>query len=161
MGYKEPKEEGEEPVLTLHQEPELEGAAIVLESATGAIRALVGGWDYGRSKFNRAIQAKRQVGSAFKPFVWAAALEMGYTPADTIFDSPTVYEGAEQVANYSPRNNSRKYYGIVTLRRALLAGGVAIVVAESRSARGVRRGAVPLRAGPQGGGSGIAGNQVD
>jgi penicillin-binding protein 1A len=114
--------EGEEApleVVRLEQEPELEGAAIVLESSTGAIRAMVGGWDFDRSSFNRATQAKRQVGSAFKPFVFGAALETGFTPADTIFDAPTVFPGANNVPSYSPRNFYRKYYGITTLRRAL------------------------------------------
>ena len=106
-------------IVHLEQEPELEGAAIVLESATGAVRAMVGGWDFDRSSFNRATQAKRQVGSAFKVFVFGAALETGFTPADTIFDAPTVFPGANNVPSYSPRNFYRQYYGITTLRRAL------------------------------------------
>jgi penicillin-binding protein 1A len=113
-------EEGEgEPLLVLEQEPELEGAALVLESSSGAVRAMVGGWDFERSSFNRATQAKRQVGSAFKAFVYGAALENGFTAADTIFDSPVIFEGANNVPNYSPRNFYRQYNGIVTLRRAL------------------------------------------
>ncbi|MEO8275995.1 MAG: PBP1A family penicillin-binding protein [Thermoanaerobaculia bacterium] len=103
----------------LEQEPEVEGAAIVLESATGAVRAMVGGWDFHRNKFNRADQAKRQVGSAFKPFVFGAALENGFTPADTLFDAPTLFLGADGLASYSPRNYYRRYYGLLTLRRAL------------------------------------------
>ncbi|MCB1034082.1 MAG: transglycosylase domain-containing protein, partial [Acidobacteria bacterium] len=79
----EADEEGGLGELMLEQEPRVEGAAIVLESATGAIRALIGGWDFDRSKFDRALQAKRQVGSAFKTFVWGTALEAGYTAADT------------------------------------------------------------------------------
>jgi penicillin-binding protein 1A len=122
----EPEGDGEqrpEPFLMLTQEPELEGALLVLESATGAVRAMVGGWDYERSKFNRAVQAKRQVGSAFKPFVYGAALETGFTPADTLFDGPAVFPGADdemnEVMNYSPRNYYRRYEGIITIRRAL------------------------------------------
>ena len=106
-------------VVHLEQEPELEGAAIVLESSTGAVRAMVGGWDFDRSSFNRATQARRQVGSAFKPFVFGAALETGFTAADTIFDAPTVFPGANNLPSYSPRNFYRQYYGITTLRRAL------------------------------------------
>ncbi len=105
--------------LALQQEPRLEGAVLVLESASGAIRALVGGWDFQRSKFDRATQARRQVGSAFKPLVYGAALETGFTPADTLFDAPAAFPGAEGQPTYSPRNYYRRYYGILTLRRAL------------------------------------------
>lgn len=106
-------------VMHLEQEPELEGAVVVLESATGAVRAMVGGWDFNRNEFNRVSQAKRQVGSAFKPFVFGAAFESGFTPADTLFDGPTVFPGANNEPTYSPRNHSRRYYGILTLRAAL------------------------------------------
>lgn len=105
--------------LVLEQEPELEGAVVVLESATGAVRAMVGGYDFERSKFNRITQAARQVGSSFKPFVYAAAFENGYTPADTLFDAPIALPGADGRASYSPLNYYRRYYGIITLRRAL------------------------------------------
>jgi len=107
------------PAWTVQQEPAMEGAAIVLESATGAVRALVGGWDFQRSKFDRATQASRQVGSAFKPFVFGAAFESGFTPADTLFDAPAVFAGADGLPSYSPRNYYRRYYGVLTLRRAL------------------------------------------
>ncbi len=113
------KDEAQPPTLVLEQEPELEGALVVLESASGAIRAMVGGWSFERSKFNRVTQARRQVGSAFKPFVVGAALENGLTAADTLFDAPTVFAGANNVFNYSPRNYYPRYYGITTLRRAL------------------------------------------
>ena len=115
----EPGEEDDEPHLVLEQAPEIEGAAVVVESATGAVRGMVGGWSYDRSKFNRVTQAKRQVGSAFKPFVFGAALETGFTPADTLLDAPVVFLGADNKPSYSPRNYYRKYYGIVTLRRML------------------------------------------
>ncbi len=105
--------------LALRQEPQIEAALLMIESSSGAVRAMVGGWDYGRSQFNRATQARRQVGSAFKPFVFGAALEAGYTPADTIFDAPVVFPGADLLMNYSPRNYKREYLGIITLRRAL------------------------------------------
>jgi len=116
-------EAGEEPgtlgALHLEREPNLEAAAIVIESSTGAIRAMVGGWDFRRSQFNRATQARRQTGSAFKPLVFGAALEVGYTPADTIFDAPVVFPGADATLTYSPRNFYREYHGISTLRQAL------------------------------------------
>lgn len=105
--------------LHLRQEPEMEAALVMLESSTGAVRAMVGGWDYARSEFNRATQAKRQIGSSFKPFIFGAALEMGYTPADTLFDAPVVFRGQGNLPTYSPRNFTREYYGIMTLRRAL------------------------------------------
>ncbi len=107
------------PFWSLAQEPLLEGAAIVLDSASGAVRALVGGWNFNRNKFDRATQAQRQIGSAFKPFVYGAAFESGFTPADTLFDAPAVFVGADGLPSYSPRNYYRKYYGILTLRRAL------------------------------------------
>src|SRR5690606_10950459 len=103
----------------LEQEPEIEGAVLVVESATGAIRGLVGGWDFKRSKFDRALQAERQVGSAFKPFVYGAAFESGFTPADRVFDAPVSFLGADGQLSYSPRNYYRRYSGIMTLRRAL------------------------------------------
>jgi penicillin-binding protein 1A len=112
-------EEEEEVRLELQQEPELEGAAIVLESSSGAVRAMVGGWDFERSKFNRATQARRQVGSGFKPFVFGAALEAGFTAADTLFDAPTPFPAETEELTYSPRNYYRDYNGITTLRKAL------------------------------------------
>jgi penicillin-binding protein 1A len=111
--------EAAETRLMLEQEPELEGAVVVIESATGAVRAMAGGWDFERSKFNRATQAQRQVGSAFKPFVYGAALEMGFTPADTLLDAPAAFIGADAQLSYRPRNYYRGYFGILTLRRAL------------------------------------------
>jgi penicillin-binding protein 1A len=105
--------------LELAQEPQLEGAVVVLDSASGAVRALVGGWSEERNEFNRAIQAMRQPGSAFKTFVYGAAYEAGYTPADTLFDAPAVFLGGDQLPSYSPRNFYREYNGILTLRRGL------------------------------------------
>ncbi len=105
--------------LMLEQQPKMEAAALVLENSTGAIRAMVGGWDFDRNKFNRVTQARRQVGSAFKPFVYGAALEAGWTPADTLLDAPTSFIGADGKLSYRPENYYHKHYGIVTLRRAL------------------------------------------
>ena len=113
------EKEGDPPTLMLEQEPEIEAAVVVLESATGAVRAMVGGWDYNRNEFNRATQAMRQVGSAFKPFVAGAAFENGFTPADVLFDGPAIFPGAPNQPGYSPRNYYRKYYGITTLRQVI------------------------------------------
>jgi len=107
------------PRLMLEQQPKMEAAAVVLENSTGAIRAMVGGWDFDRNKFNRVTQARRQVGSSFKPFVYGAALEAGWTPADTLLDAPTSFIGADGKLSYRPENYYHKHYGIVTLRRAL------------------------------------------
>ena len=112
--------EDAEPLLMLEQQPELQGAAVVLESATGAVRAMVGGWDFSRNQFNRVTQARRQPGSAIKLFVYGAALEAGFTAADTVFDGPVWFTGSDNLPSYSPKNYyGDRYYGIVTLRRAL------------------------------------------
>lgn len=105
--------------LELVQAPQVEGAVLLLESSTGAVRAMVGGWDYERSEWNNATQAERQVGSLFKPLVFGAAFEHGFTPADTLFDAPAAFTGTADRLNYSPRNYYRKYLGILTLRKAL------------------------------------------
>lgn len=105
--------------VSLEAEPKVEGAIVVLDNRTGAILALVGGFDFNRSQFDRAMQAKRQVGSAFKPFVYATAFEQGYSPADTIFDAPVLLPDERGLPTYCPLNYYRKYYGIVTLRYAV------------------------------------------
>jgi len=105
--------------LTLEQEPREQGAVLILENSSGAIRAMVGGYDWTRSKFNRATQALRQAGSTFKPFVYLAALEQGYTPSDTIFDGPVSILYDPRRPPYRPANYEKTYSGIVTLRRAL------------------------------------------
>jgi penicillin-binding protein 1A len=80
---------------------------------------MVGGLDFGRSKFNRAVQAPRQIGSAFKPFVFAAAVDRGYTPASLIVDAPVSYSAGPGQPPYAPQNYDRKYEGTITLRRVL------------------------------------------
>jgi penicillin-binding protein 1A len=105
--------------ITLEQEPEAEAALVALDHSTGAVRALVGGFDFERSEFDRAIQARRQTGSAFKPFVFATAFAEGWTLADTVLDEPTVFLDARNPEPYQPENYSNKYYATLTLRRAL------------------------------------------
>jgi penicillin-binding protein 1A len=112
-------EETPELKLFLEQEPRMEAAAVVIEHRTGAVRAMVGGWDFDRNKFNRITQARRQVGSAFKPLVYGAALEAGWTPSDTLLDAPTYFRGGDGRMSYRPENYYKKHSGIVTLRRAL------------------------------------------
>jgi penicillin-binding protein 1A len=104
---------------SLEQVPALEGALLVLENRTGRILAMVGGYSFERSKFNRATQAVRQVGSAFKPFVYTAAIDRGYTPASTIVDAPVSFPTGPGQPAYSPQNYDHQYWGPVTLRRAL------------------------------------------
>ncbi len=105
--------------LALEQEPAAEAAFVALDPATGAVRALVGGFDFQRSEFDRATQAKRQTGSAFKPFVYAAALSSGLTLADTLLDEPTVFLDPRNPDPYQPENYTNLYYGTITLRTAL------------------------------------------
>jgi len=99
----------------------LEGALVALDPGTGEIRAMVGGRDYGRSQFNRAVQARRQPGSAFKPFVYAAAFDQGFTPATLLEDYPISYSIPQngRLFEWSPNNFDRQFRGPVTLRRAL------------------------------------------
>ncbi len=106
-------------LLHLTVEPKIQGAIVIIENSTGKIRAMVGGTDFEKSEFNRATQALRQAGSAFKPFTYATAFEKGQTPADLIYDAPvSIYAGPNQPL-YSPKNYYEEYYGIVTLREAL------------------------------------------
>jgi len=116
----EDSEEPEKPlVVDLLQEPEVEGALVAMDNRSGAILALVGGFDFQRSEFNRAVQSSLQCGSAFKPFVYLTAFEHGFTPADTVFDAPYLLPDGTGELTYCPKNYYEKYYGIVTLRRAL------------------------------------------
>jgi penicillin-binding protein 1A len=101
----------------------LQGAVVAIEPATGAIRALIGGRDFTESAFNRAVQAVRQPGSAFKPFIYAEALREGYRTTDILNDEPVSYPlpaGRGQTGPWSPQNFSRTYLGPVTLRVALM-----------------------------------------
>ena len=98
--------------------PSIEGAIVVIRPEDGAILAMVGGKDFTSSKFNRATQAKRQPGSAFKPFIFLAAIDTGITAADTIIDSPASYPGAKG-KRWTPENFSHRFYGPVTLRKTL------------------------------------------
>ncbi|HUF46276.1 MAG TPA: PBP1A family penicillin-binding protein [Vicinamibacterales bacterium] len=103
----------------LEQAPELQGAVVALDNHTGEILALVGGSSFDRSQFNRATQALRQVGSLFKPFVYATAIDRGYTAATLIDDSPTSFDAGPDQPPYEPQNYDREYRGFITLREAL------------------------------------------
>jgi len=105
--------------VKLDQEPLAEGALLALESRTGRIKAMVGGYNFERSKFNRATQARRQPGSSFKPFAAGAAIEEGYTAASLILDEPVRYVDPHVAEAYEPKNYDMKYEGWVTLRRMI------------------------------------------
>ena len=104
---------------TLEQAPEVEGAVLVLDNRTGQILTMVGGYSFERSKFNRATQAYRQVGSSFKPFVYTAAIDSGYTPVTLLMDTPVSFPGGAGQPAYAPLNYDRGFEGPITLRRAL------------------------------------------
>ncbi len=131
--YVLPSGEGE---ALLAQVPEVQGAFVALDPHDGSVVALSGGFDYDASKFNRVVQARRQPGSSFKPFIYSAALEAGFTPASVVLDAPVVYEapdaevgigqGAEPVdgeeaqqEDWRPGNDSGRFYGPTRLRDAL------------------------------------------
>ena len=104
---------------SLDQTPEIEGALLAIDNRTGQVRAMVGGFSFERSKFNRATQAFRQVGSAFKPFVYTAAIDRGYTPASIIMDAPVIFPGGAGQPPYAPQNYDHEFKGAITLRHAL------------------------------------------
>jgi penicillin-binding protein 1A len=103
----------------LAQNPEVEGALISVNARTGAIQALVGGYDYFKSKYNRVTQAKRQVGSNIKPFLYSSALEEGMTVATVINDAPVVFQDRNLEDTWKPENYSGRFYGPTRLRKAL------------------------------------------
>ena len=101
----------------LEQDSGAEGALVAIDNSTGEIKAMIGGRDFNLSKFNRATQALRQVGSSFKPYVYTAAIDEGASPDDTIVDAPVTFQTAS--GPYSPHNYDAKFEGTITLRRAL------------------------------------------
>ena len=103
--------------VSLEQDSGAEGAVIAIDNATGEIKAMVGGRDFNLSKFNRATQALRQVGSSFKPYVYTAVIDEGGSPDDTILDAPTTFNTPS--GPYTPHNYDEKFEGTITLRRAL------------------------------------------
>ena len=137
-------EDGVPSELTLEQQPLIEGAVVALDNRTGQIRVLIGGQSFARSKFNRATQARRQVGSLFKPIVYATSLDQGLTAASMFLDEPVSYVAGPNQPPYQPSNYDRKYEGLVTLRhaleqsrnipavKALEAAGPAAVVAQAK-----------------------------
>jgi len=113
--------------VQLEQEPVAQAALLAIDNPTGEIKAMVGGYDFEESKFNRATQAMRQTGSSFKVYVYATAIGQGSSPFDTVLDEPVVFRSGDQ--EYSPHNYDEKFEGRITLRRAL---------ADSRNVPAVR-----------------------
>ena len=105
--------------FVLAQEPQAQSALLSIEAETGHVKAMIGGRDYRNSQFNRAYQSRRQPGSAFKPVIYAAALDKGYTAASIIIDSPVVYEDTERDFIWKPRNSKEKFFGPTLFREAL------------------------------------------
>src|SRR3954462_6522929 len=112
-------EGGRPSALKLEQVPVVEGPRPAIDTRPGQIRAMVGGFSFARSKFNRATQARRQVGSLFKPIVYTTAIDGGFTPVSVFIDAPVSFDAGPGQPAYQPQNYDRKYEGPVTLRRAL------------------------------------------
>ncbi|WP_225072533.1 PBP1A family penicillin-binding protein [Desulfuromonas sp. CSMB_57] len=111
------KVEGQHLVLALEQVPEAQAALVALDPNNGQVKAMVGGYDFRHSQFNRAIQARRLPGSAFKPLIYAAALDKGYTPATIVMDTPVSFPGGGR--EWSPKNYDGTFRGPLTVRQAL------------------------------------------
>jgi penicillin-binding protein 1A len=105
-----------EGTFSLRQPPAIDGALVALDPHTGRVLAMVGGYSYERSQFNRAVQARRQPGSAFKPFVYLAALEAGYTPSTLILDAPFVIDQGPGLPKWRPENYTQQFHGPSTMR---------------------------------------------
>lgn len=103
----------------LRQIPKVDGALVAMDPHTGRVFALSGGFVYARSEFNRATQALRQPGSAFKPFVYLAAMEAGYTPSTLVLDAPFVMDQGPGLPKWKPKNYTAEYLGLTTLRRGM------------------------------------------
>jgi len=103
--------------VSLEQDSGAQGSLLAIDNATGEIKAMVGGRDFNESKFNRATQSLRQVGSSFKPYVYTAAIDQGAKPDDTVLDAPVTFQTAS--GPYVPHNYDDKFEGLITLRRAL------------------------------------------
>ena len=106
-------------IFVLEQTPLVEGSLIALDPRTGAVQAMAGGYDFNRSQFNRAVAARRQPGSAFKPLIFASALQKGLSPATLILDAPVVYQDEELDRVWKPENYEKRFYGTISLREAL------------------------------------------
>ena len=116
---KEPAKKDQPLILSLEQEPLVQGGLICSDPKTGYVKAMVGGRDFSESQFNRAVHSRRQPGSAFKPFIYAAALEKGYTPTTILMDSPIEYMDHDGGTYWAPKNYDKEFKGPITFRNAL------------------------------------------
>lgn len=116
---KESPKKGQPLILILDQEPVAQGALLCIDPKTGYVKAMVGGRDFSESQFNRAIHSRRQPGSAFKPIIYAAALEKGYNPSTVLMDSPVEYEDQDGGTYWAPKNYDKNFMGPITFRNAL------------------------------------------
>ena len=116
---KEPPKKDRPLVLSLEQEPLVQGALLCLDPKTGYFKTMVGGRDFSESQFNRVIHSRRQPGSAFKPIIYGAALEKGYTPSTILMDSPVEYSDPDGSAYWAPKNYDKNFMGPITFRNAL------------------------------------------
>ncbi len=152
--YVEP--EGKRGEYGLRQVPEVNGAIVAMDPHTGRVLALSGGFSYASSQFDRAMQAMRQPGSAFKPFVYAAALDNGYTPVSKVLDAPFVMDMGPGQGLWRPENFEHEFLGDTTLRRGLELSrnvmtvrlaytlGMDKIVPYARPLRGLRQAAAAL-----------------
>ena len=117
---KEKIEKSEDWIFELEQEPDTQAALLCIEAETGHVKTMIGGMDYLESQFNRATQSRRQPGSSFKPIIFAAAIDKGYTAASIIIDSPIIFEDEERDFTWKPKNYHEKFFGPTLLRTALV-----------------------------------------
>ena len=106
--------------VALDQTPKVQAALLCIETGSGHVQTMIGGRDFSDSQFNRAIQSRRQPGSAFKPVIYAAALDKGYTPATVIFDSPIVFKDTEHDFTWKPKNYDKTFHGPTLFRTGLI-----------------------------------------
>ncbi len=132
------KTKDKESIYLLEQNPEIESALLSIDPLTGEIYAMVGGFDYNKSFFNRSVQAKRQTGSVFKPIVYAAALESGILPMDIILDAPVISDADEEGNVWKPKNFEGKFYGPTTIKEALIKSRNVVTVKVAEQV-GIRR----------------------
>ncbi|MEK7679354.1 MAG: transglycosylase domain-containing protein, partial [Deltaproteobacteria bacterium] len=105
--------------MRLEQRPQAEASLVAMEPETGFVKAMVGGFDFSKTQFNRAVQALRQPGSAFKAIIYTAAIDKNYTPATVVMDTPIVFDDAVKDEKWRPRNFDEKFFGPTTVRKAI------------------------------------------